>query len=117
MRGLATGTLAETTFDHFALKTPDGGNVTLTQFNLRDVALGHILAAEKGRLGERYILGNADGNWTMQQTFATLTTPADPRNASLNLADGGRYPAPVVDHAAARQRCIKESHLVRAAAR
>ncbi|RZL40674.1 MAG: TonB-dependent receptor [Rubrivivax sp.] len=28
-----------------------------------------------------------------QQTFATLTTPADPRNAAQNLADGGRYPA------------------------
>ena len=42
LRGLATGTLAETTLDHFALKTPDGGNVTLTQFNLRDVALATL---------------------------------------------------------------------------
>lgn len=30
-----------------------------------DVAIGHILAARKGRIGERYILGNAEGNWTM----------------------------------------------------
>ncbi|RZJ11317.1 MAG: TonB-dependent receptor [Rubrivivax sp.] len=28
-----------------------------------------------------------------EQTFATLTTPADPRNAAQSLADGGRYPA------------------------
>ena len=39
---------------------------------VRDVAVGHILAAEKGRLGERYILGNVAGNWTLQETFAVL---------------------------------------------
>jgi dihydroflavonol-4-reductase len=36
------------------------------------VAIGHILAAEKGRVGERYILGNAEGNWTMKEAFALL---------------------------------------------
>jgi dihydroflavonol-4-reductase len=40
--------------------------------HVRDVALGHILAAEKGRIGERYILGNAEGNWTMKEAFAAL---------------------------------------------
>jgi dihydroflavonol-4-reductase len=44
----------------------------LNWVHVRDVAVGHILAAEKGRLGERYILGNKDGNWTMPQTFAAL---------------------------------------------
>lgn len=44
----------------------------LNWVHVRDVAIGHILAAEKGRFGDRYILGNADGNWTMKQTFATL---------------------------------------------
>ena len=44
----------------------------LNWVHVRDVVLGHILAAEKGRIGERYILGNADGNWTMAQTFALL---------------------------------------------
>src|SRR6185436_6731317 len=34
--------------------------------------VGHILAAEKGRIGERYILGNADGNWTMAEAFKVL---------------------------------------------
>src|SRR5439155_8281414 len=37
-----------------------------------DVAVGHILAAEKGRVGERYILGHAQGNWTMKQALAVL---------------------------------------------
>jgi dihydroflavonol-4-reductase len=37
-----------------------------------DVAAGHILAAEKGRIGERYILGNAEGNWSMAKAFSVL---------------------------------------------
>jgi dihydroflavonol-4-reductase len=40
--------------------------------HVRDVAIGHILAAEKGRLGERYILGSATGNWTMKEAFTVL---------------------------------------------
>ena len=44
----------------------------LNYVHVRDVAAGHVLAAEKGRIGERYILGNGEGNWTMQQGFAVL---------------------------------------------
>lgn len=44
----------------------------LNWVHVRDVAIGHILAAEKGRVGERYILGNAEGNWTMKEAFAVL---------------------------------------------
>ncbi len=44
----------------------------LNWVHVRDVAVGHILAAEKGRVGERYILGNSQGNWTMQQTLEAL---------------------------------------------
>jgi dihydroflavonol-4-reductase len=44
----------------------------LNWVHVRDVAVGHIFAAENGRLGDRYILGNKEGNWTMQQTLATL---------------------------------------------
>ncbi|HWI56271.1 MAG TPA: NAD-dependent dehydratase, partial [Bacillota bacterium] len=44
----------------------------LNWVHVRDVAVGHILAAEKGRIGERYILGNAQGNWTMKEAFAVL---------------------------------------------
>jgi dihydroflavonol-4-reductase len=44
----------------------------LNWVHVRDVAAGHILAAEKGRVGERYILGHAEGNWTMVQAFRVL---------------------------------------------
>ena len=44
----------------------------LNWVHVRDVARGHILAAEKGSIGERYILGSADGNWTMRETLAVL---------------------------------------------
>jgi dihydroflavonol-4-reductase len=44
----------------------------LNWVHVRDVAIGHILAAERGRVGERYILGNAEGNWTMQEAFRVL---------------------------------------------
>ena len=54
----------------------------LNWVHVRDVARGHILAAEKGRIGERYILGNLDGNLTMQDALkllADLTGIAAPR--------------------------------------
>jgi dihydroflavonol-4-reductase len=44
----------------------------LNWVHVRDVAAGEILAAEKGRVGERYILGNAGGNWTMRETLDVL---------------------------------------------
>jgi len=44
----------------------------LNWVHVRDVALGHILAAGKGEIGQRYILGNKEGNWTMADTFKIL---------------------------------------------
>jgi dihydroflavonol-4-reductase len=44
----------------------------LNWVHVRDVAIGHILAAERGRIGERYILGHPQGNWTMREAFAVL---------------------------------------------
>jgi dihydroflavonol-4-reductase len=53
-------------------KMPGYVDTGLNWVHVRDVAAGHIAAAEKGRLGERYILGNAAGNWTMKETLAVL---------------------------------------------
>jgi dihydroflavonol-4-reductase len=44
----------------------------LNWVHVRDVAVGHILAAEKGSVGQRYILANARGDWTMKQAFTVL---------------------------------------------
>lgn len=62
--------------------TPAYMDTGLNWVHVRDVAIGEILAAEKGRVGERYILGNAEGNWTMRQTLdvlAELTGLAAPK--------------------------------------
>jgi len=45
-------------------------NTGLNIVHVRDVALGHVLAAEKGRLGERYILGNQ--NMSLSEIFEAL---------------------------------------------
>jgi dihydroflavonol-4-reductase len=58
--------------DFLNRKMPAYLDTGLNWVHVRDVAVGHILAAEKGRIGERYILGNADGNWTMKEAFAVL---------------------------------------------
>jgi dihydroflavonol-4-reductase len=58
--------------DFLNRKMPAYLDTGLNWVHVQDVAIGHILAAEKGGLGERYILGNTDGNWTMQEAFAVL---------------------------------------------
>jgi len=45
----------------------------LNYVHVRDVAIGHILAAQKGRLGERYILGHAEGNRTLREGLEILS--------------------------------------------
>src|SRR5208337_5516297 len=58
--------------DFLNRKLPAYIDTGLNWVHVRDVAVGHILASEKGRFGERYILGNAQGNWTMRETLAAL---------------------------------------------
>jgi dihydroflavonol-4-reductase len=58
--------------DFLNRKMPAYLDTGLNWVHVRDVAVGHILAAERGRPGERYILGHGEGNWTMAQTFKIL---------------------------------------------
>jgi dihydroflavonol-4-reductase len=43
----------------------------LNVVDVRDVARGHVLALERGRSGERYILGGA--NLTLEELFAAVS--------------------------------------------
>jgi dihydroflavonol-4-reductase len=74
----------------------------LNWVHVQDVVAGHILAAEKGRIGERYILANAEGNWTLKEAFAVLeeiTGVAAPRfRVPYMVALGSAY----VDEALSR---------------
>jgi dihydroflavonol-4-reductase len=58
--------------DFLYRKLPAYLDTGLNWVHVHDVAVGHIRAAERGDIGERYILGNKEGNWTMQETMAVL---------------------------------------------
>ncbi len=59
--------------DFLNRKMPAYLDTGLNFVHVCDVAVGHILAAETGRVGERYILGSMDGNWTMKQALDVLS--------------------------------------------
>jgi dihydroflavonol-4-reductase len=67
----------------------------LNWVHVRDVVRGHILAAERGAVGERYILGHADGNWTMRNTLQVLEEitgrPAPKFRVPYGVALGAAY--------------------------
>jgi dihydroflavonol-4-reductase len=81
--------------DFLNRKMPAYIDTGLNWVHVRDVAAGHILAAERGRLGERYILGNTEGNWTMKETFAVLAevsgVPAPKREVPRAVAMAAAY--------------------------
>ncbi|MEE8137512.1 MAG: hopanoid-associated sugar epimerase [Thermoanaerobaculia bacterium] len=56
--------------DFLNRRTPAYVDTGLNLIDVRDVARGHLLAAEKGRVGEKYILGNR--NMTLREIFDTL---------------------------------------------
>ena len=85
--------------DFLNRKMPAYLDTGLNWVHVRDVAAGHILAAEKGCIGERYILGNAEGNWTMKQTFAVLEEVTRVRAPRFRIPYGLALCAAYVDEA------------------
>jgi dihydroflavonol-4-reductase len=55
-----------------------------------DVAEGHVLAAERGRAGERYILGHADGNLCLPQFMDLLADVSGAPKRSTKKMDRAR---------------------------
>ncbi|MBI5166479.1 MAG: NAD-dependent epimerase/dehydratase family protein [candidate division NC10 bacterium] len=58
----------------------------LNLIDVEDVAKGHILAAERGGVGERYILGNQ--NLTLREIFAILEKISGVRAPQIKLPHG-----------------------------
>jgi dihydroflavonol-4-reductase len=71
----------------------------LNLVHVRDVARGHLLAAEHGRAGERYILGHVEGNLGLRAIFERLAPYTGvsaprvrlPHAAALALASGSEF--------------------------
>lgn len=83
--------------DFIHRKMPAYLDTGLNWVHVRDVAEGHILAAEKGRIGERYILGNADGNWSMKEALLALQEVSGVPAPKMRVPYAVAYAAAVVD--------------------
>jgi dihydroflavonol-4-reductase len=62
----------------------------LNLVHVDDVALGHVLAAEKGRVGERYILGGQDAS--LAQLLADIAALLGRKPPTIELPRGPIYP-------------------------
>ena len=63
----------------------DGG---VCAVDVRDVAAGHLLAMEKGRIGESYILSNREGNMTNKELLTLIGKISGVANVAKNEVAG-----------------------------
>jgi dihydroflavonol-4-reductase len=71
-------------------KVPAFVDTGLNLAHVDDVAEGHLLALDRGRVGERYILGGQDV--TLRQMLADIAGLAGRKAPTLNLPRGPLYP-------------------------
>jgi dihydroflavonol-4-reductase len=69
--------------DHLNRKMPAYVNSGMNVVDVEDVAIGHILALEKGHPGERYLLGNR--NVSFQELLATIEKVSGIKGPRLNM--------------------------------
>lgn len=72
----------------------------LNVVHVADVAEGHLLAAEqidRGRVGERYLLGHAEGNLTLREIITRAAAAGGVEPPRLALPVGVAYLAAIVD--------------------
>lgn len=77
--------------DFLAGRMPAYLNTGLNLVDVRAVAAGHLLAAEKGRIGERYLLG--DRNLTMREILQMLGRIAGVKPPRLRIPWAAAYMA------------------------
>ena len=82
----------------------------LNLVHVDDVAEGHLLALEKGRIGERYILGGQDA--TLRELLGAIAELTGRRAPTLSLPRAPLYPLALVTEAVA-QLTGKEPMLTR----
>jgi dihydroflavonol-4-reductase len=81
-------------------KIPAYVDTGLNVVDVEDVAIGHIIAAEKGRIGERYILGHA--NVTLPELFQLLAQVSGMRAPRIRIPYGFAYLSACVSECVAR---------------
>ena len=80
-----TGTMILRTLEGKMKNYWDGG---VCAVDVRDVAAGHVLAMEKGRIGESYILANKDGNMPNKELLAMIGKIAGVSNVAQTEVSG-----------------------------
>ena len=81
-------------------KVPAFVDTGLNLAHVDDVAEGHLLALDKGRIGERYILGGQDV--TLRRMLADIAALAGRKAPTINLPRGPLYPLASLFEAAAQ---------------
>ena len=80
-----TGTMILRTLQGQMKNYWDGGACAV---DVRDVAAGHLLAMEKGRIGESYILSNREGNMTNKELLTLIGKISGVANVAKNEVAG-----------------------------
>ena len=86
--------------DAAAGRMPGYLDTGLNVVHVEDVAEGHVLALERGRIGERYILGAE--NLTLSELFAALATLAGVRPPRLRFSEPMLWPVALACEGLAR---------------
>jgi len=83
--------------DYMKGKMPSFASGGINFVSVDDVAVGHVLAAEKGSVGQRYILGHREGNLTLDgflELMEQVSGVARPRQAPRSILSWLRRTAP-----------------------
>jgi len=81
-------------------KIPAYVDTGLNVVDVEDVAIGHVMAAERGRIGERYILGHA--NLTLPELFQLLAQVSGMSAPRIRIPYGFAYLSACVSELVAR---------------